>query len=462
MSKLDSIFENLILKLPHPILTAGATFKSWQLDRKRRSGNYNALSAKYDFSKYFDLSWEDSRSYQLQRLRELLVRAYSYVPYYNDITSYALQLEDLDQLRDLPFLTKQQARMAGNGMMNQQERLKPHYVGHTSGSTGTPFEFHWTYDTLRTRYAMRDNFYKFHGCDFDRDRNIRVGGRLFVDVSKTSPPFWIFDRITNQLMFSIYHMSSKTMKSLIDPIERYKPDFVTGYPSGIYLFARFCKEIGYEFFPKAVFTDSETVLDYQRELIEDVWQCPVHDYLGMEAGWVAGQCRQGKYHLSPLTSIVEIIDDEGNPQSPGEIGEIVVTDLVNELMPLIRYRTGDTARWSSTSCGCGWNTPTLERIEGRVDDIVVLPSGRKVGRLDHIFKNARNIRECQIIQEKIDYFVFRVVPDQGYDDTVAQKLLEEAWRRLGEDVTIEIQLVDEIERTSRGKFRSVISKVKID
>jgi len=245
----------------------------------------------------------------------------------------------------------------------------------------------------------------------------------------------------------------------VEALEKYRPRWVTGYPSAVYLLARGCRTLGSSYRPLGVFTDSETVLDPHREEVRNAWGCSIHDYYGMEVGWVAGQCKLGKYHLSPLTSVVELLDEEGRPVEPGQLGELVVTDLTNPLMPLIRYRTGDMAVWSERPCPCGWNTPTLERIEGRRDDIVTLPDGRKIGRLDHILKTATAIREAQLVQEALDRFVLRLVPDVGYSEEVERTILEEARMRLGTDVTIVIRQVPAIEKSARGKHRSVVSKV---
>jgi len=447
--------EQLVLNLPHPLREAAANFKSWQLNRLRRGGDWAAYLAANRFQRYFVTSWEELRAEQDRRLAQLLERAIRQVPYYH---AYPL-VKRVDDLGQLPLLAKSQVRAAGTGLYDQVLIRDHHYTGHTSGSTGTPLVFKWTLDTLRTRFAMRDNFYAFYGCHPETEYNIRLGGRLFMPPAQNRPPFWITDRVSRQLMFSLYHMSEAALQSFLPVVNQVQPTFVTGYPSAVHTLAEFCLHEGSAFRPRAVFTDSETVLDYQRDTVRAAWGCEIHDYYGMEAGWLAGQCPQGQYHLSPLTSIVELLDEEDRPQVPGEVGEIVVTDLVNPLMPLIRYRTGDAGIWSSTPCGCGWQTPTLERIEGRMDDVVILPNGRKIGRLDHIFKAASNIRECQIIQETPSEFTFLVVPEEGYSDTIQQKLLAEAYARLGQDVTINIQQVAAIERTSRRKFRSVISKV---
>lgn len=450
--------EQIMLNAPYLVRVLAANIKSWELDRMRRGGDWGTYLNQNRFDRYFQMSWGEIEEEQNRRLRALVTEAVYFVPFYRNQKDRLPDIASRDDLGAFPTLSKFQARQAGQQLLHENLKEKPHYTGHTSGTTGTPFTFKMTLDALRIRYAMRDNFYLFHGCDA-KERSLRLGGRLFMSVSQKHPPFWLVDHITNQLMFSLYHMSDETLELFLDPLATYAPVFVTGYPSAIYTLASFCRRKGFDYRPRAVFTDSETVLDYQREEIEAAWGCPIYDYYGMEAGWLAGQCKQGRYHTSPLTSVIEILDEEGNPVPPGELGEIVVTDLTNPLMPLIRYRTGDVGSWSVEPCDCGWHSPTLDRIVGRLDDIVVLPDGRKIGRLDHIFKTASNIRECQIIQETYEQFIFLLVPDEGYTPEIGKAVLSEAYARLGKDVTITLKIVEKIPRTSMGKFRAVISKV---
>ena len=454
-----NLMEDVALRMPHPLRQLIARYKSYQLDQARRGGDRTDYIQEYGIARYHAQTWDALRKEQDQRLVALLQRAGAHNPYYQQFAAQITQIKTADQLNLLPTVSKAQAHAAGDKLYDTELIQHKHYTGHTSGTTGSPFTFKMTFDALRINYILRDEFYAYHGFNFDKHINLRLGGRLFISTSQKKPPFWIYDSVTRQLMFSLYHMSEANLSAFVKPLLQYRPDFITGYPSSIYQVARFCANNAIDWRPQSVFSDSETVLDYQREAIRTDWGCEIHDSYGMEVGLVAGQCTHGKYHLMPLTSIIEILDDHDQPAQPGEIGELVITALTNQLMPFIRYRTGDAGVWSTKPCTCGWNTPTLDHIEGRMDDIVMLPNGRKIGRLDHIFKTAANIRECQIIQETPSEFTFLLVPEPAYSDSDAEALLREAQLRLGNDITIEIQIVDTIPRTSRGKFRSVISKV---
>jgi phenylacetate-CoA ligase len=132
-------------------------------------------------------------------------------------------------------------------------------------------------------------------------------------------------------------------------------------------------------------------------------------------------------------------------------------------MPLIRYAVGDRARLAPDSslrggraCGCGRGLPILEAIEGRSDDVVITPDGRRVGRFDPVFKADLPIREAQIVQEAPDRLVVRVVPAPGWAPEQAEDLARRVRMRVGDAVAVAVEPVERIPRTKAGKFRAVV------
>jgi len=170
------------------------------------------------------------------------------------------------------------------------------------------------------------------------------------------------------------------------------------------------------------------------------------------------QCERGSYHVHPDYGVLEVIRDDGEPARPGESGEIVCTSFMNAAFPLLRYRLGDCAVAGESGCACGRSFPVLHEIVGRVDDLVVTPDGRRVGRLDPVFKGRRTIREAQIVQESATEIVVRVVPGPGYGDEDGASVVAELEARLGPEMKITVLRVPEIERTAGGKFRSVVNR----
>ena len=217
-----------------------------------------------------------------------------------------------------------------------------------------------------------------------------------------------------------------------------------------------------EFDPKVIVTSSETLLEPQRQTITRVFACPVRDQYGSAemAGFIA-ECDRGRYHAaSECYGVVEVVDARGEPVPPGEIGELCLTGFINPAMPLIRYLIGDAARVSTVGCDCGRAGLVIESIEGRMDDVILTPSGRHVGRLDPAFKGVRGVRESQILQTALDRIVVKIVTDETRDFD-PNGLVENLTERLGPDVKIGLlEYVDTIPKESNGKFRSVKSLLR--
>jgi phenylacetate-CoA ligase len=129
-------------------------------------------------------------------------------------------------------------------------------------------------------------------------------------------------------------------------------------------------------------------------------------------------------------------------------------------MPLMRYEIGDDASPAKGACPCGSAHPAVASIVGRTDDAVITPEGRTVGRLDHIFKGLDGVRECQIVQDRIDHITLNVVADGSFGSQGRRLLADNLRERVGSGVQIDIVNVESIPRTTRGKFKGVISLVQ--
>lgn len=167
------------------------------------------------------------------------------------------------------------------------------------------------------------------------------------------------------------------------------------------------------------------------------------------------------YMLWPEAGVVEIFGDfEDHSTSAGEAGRMICTGLLNRAMPLIRYEVGDRGCLGGTNCGCGRHLSILQGVEGRIDDVLLTPDGRMVGRLDPVFKADLPILEAQIVQEAINFIVVKVVAKEAFGPNEEQDLIQRIKQRMGNDVCVTVEIVKEIPRAKNGKFKAVISKVK--
>jgi phenylacetate-CoA ligase len=246
----------------------------------------------------------------------------------------------------------------------------------------------------------------------------------------------------------------------VKSLTEFGPDLIDAYPSSIEPLARFVLERGIRSIrPRAIITSSETLSPEVRAIVSEAFEAPVFDHYGAaEMAAFITQCQHGSYHPNPEFGIVEILQDD-RPVLPGETGEIVATGFINPVMPLIRYRTGDLAVVSDRACACGRAFGVIDRIVGRLDDVVVTPEGRRIGRLDPIFKCVSSLREARVLQDGEDHVTIEVVVAHGLPDAERRELVHQASLRLGPSMRVDVAIVDAIPRTRAGKLRMVENRV---
>jgi phenylacetate-CoA ligase len=181
------------------------------------------------------------------------------------------------------------------------------------------------------------------------------------------------------------------------------------------------------------------------------------DHYGQNEGVaMAMECLHGKMHIIPEAGIWEILREDGSVCAPGETGEIVGTSLINDAMPLIRYRTGDYAAWAKDqSCSCGNQQPIISSLEGRVDDYLIAVDGRKIGRLSSAFSKRSTIHSAQIVQDSPGHAYLLIRPGEGYRPSDAISVRDDILERIG-DFDFEILTAPQLLKTPQGKTVLVV------
>jgi phenylacetate-CoA ligase len=236
---------------------------------------------------------------------------------------------------------------------------------------------------------------------------------------------------------------------------------MTGYAMSNFFLARFFEESKLEVPPlKAVITSSEKLTNEMRETFQRVYQCNTYDsWSGVEACGLVSECEHGSLHISPDLGIIELIDEQGAPIKPGEVGEVVCTGLINYDQPLIRYRIGDRMRLGEEKCECGREMPVIAEIIGRMEDTVIGKDGREIVRFHGIFINLPNLIEAQVIQWDESTIEIKIVTNGKWTAQETEVIQKRMLSQLGE-VNVEIHEVESIPRNANGKFQAVISHLK--
>ncbi|MGD8457756.1 MAG: AMP-binding protein, partial [Anaerolineales bacterium] len=406
--------------------------------------------------------WESRQEEQLARILHL---AATQVPYYRNMWTKRRKNGDKaswEILSNWPILHKDTLRTHPQEFLADAYQKQRLVKETTSGTTGTPLTLWTTQKAVRQWYALCEARWRgWYGLS-RQDRWGIFGGQMIVPFSKRRPPFWVWNAGMKQLYLSSYHLRPQNIPHYINAICKHNLVYLLGYASSLYSLALFTLEQKLSVPSlKIVISNAEPLYPHQRKVISEVFQCPVYDTYGQsENVCAASECLSGNLHLWPEVGLIENMDDNEDVLLPaGKTGRLICTGFLNQAMPLIRYEVGDLGRLSKkTSCSCGRNLPILKAIEGRMDDVLLTQDGRRIGRLDLVFKANIPIREAQIIQETINRIRVKYVPANGFNQKHANELTPLLRDRLG-DMEIILENVDSIPRTEAGKFQAVISRL---
>ncbi|MEP7353427.1 MAG: AMP-binding protein [Acidobacteriota bacterium] len=451
-------------KLPPSLRSVAASAHGYYLRGLRYSRETERLVRQaIEQEQWTQAEWAD---WQQQRTADLLRHARLHVPYYRNY--WAEQRRNgnqtsWDYLENWPILEKSVLRKTPRAFVADECKDKLFLI-QTSGTTGTPLQLWQSKKALIEWYALVEaRSRRWYGVT-GQDRWAILGGKLVAPVQQRRPPYWVWNAGMRQLYLSSYHISPQSTAAYVAALQDYRVKYLWGYTSSLYSIAQgmLAQKIKAPEL-KVVITNAEPLHDYQREVMEAAFRCPVRETYGMaEMAVAAGECEHGSLHLWPSVGLVEVLDGE-RKLAAREIGDLVCTGLINADMPLVRYRVRDRGALAptGTECACGRSLPMLKALEGRTDDLIYASDGRSFGRLDPILKGTLPIRELQFVQEELDAVQVKYVPADGFSSQTEIELTHRIRQYLG-DFTVRMVAVDRIERSANGKFRQVVCLLPAD
>ncbi|MEM8961605.1 MAG: glycosyltransferase [Acidobacteriota bacterium] len=446
--------------LPAPLRGFAASVHGARLRRRRYGADTESLVAAARERE----SWSADRwrSYSEARLATALDHAARRVPYYRAAWQERRRRGDRSSWQVLahwPVLRKAEVRAHAEALV--ADDAGPRFPEHTSGTTGTPLQVWWDHEAIRQWYALFEARIRgWHGLS-RHDRWAMLGGQLVVPPERRRPPYWVWNAPMRQLYMSSYHLAPSTIEACVGALARHQVRYLLGYASSLTSLATLAIEAGIET-PRleCAISNGEPLYDDQRAVIQQAFGGPVIDTFGMaELVCAASECRYGTLHLWPEVGWPEILDADDQPCPTGTSGRLIATGLLNRAMPLIRYDTENRAVLATdSSCECGRELPALARVEGRNDDLVVTPDGRRIGRLDPVFKTDLPILEAQIVQDAVDHVRIRAVPARDFTVRDGERLQARARARLGPSMRVSLDITPQIPRGRGGKFRAVVRR----
>lgn len=413
-----------------------------------------------------DWSLNERSDWQRRKLLSLLKLAQTGTEHYAAVLPHLDELESLESLDALlhriPVLEKESLRKHPNSFRNQH--VKEALVTSTSGSTGSPMRFGHDSLSIQRRFAFMHDHLRMAGVATE-DPKVRLSGRILCTVGEYQRRPWLYNPAEKQLFLSSYHLDAAHASIIAKRITKMAPTLMDGYPSGVLEVLRLLKKEKSALHSlKAIITTAETLHPDMRMELEDLSGVPVMDYYAASEGVpFIQQCRFGTYHVRWQSGLFEV--DNGEHVGLDGSGELVCTSFVQDRTPLIRYRTGDLVQGMrqlpATPCACGLNTPTVESVLGRVEDMIRTRDGRALGMFTYrTLKHIDGLRETQVIQHDYADFEVNGTIREGFDALELQEMIRASFERaLGYPITLRFNLVDQIPRGANGKVRLVISKI---
>jgi phenylacetate-CoA ligase len=289
-----------------------------------------------------------------------------------------------------------------------------------------------------------------------------------VELSKTDWVKTVRDRLVNQLVLNAFAMSPERMDGYLDALESFRPRCIYGYASSVALLVAHARERGRRLrLPelRVVCTTGEPLYDHQRALLTDVFGVPVANEFGSrDIGFTAHETPHGQMLLMSESIILEVLDADGLPVRPGETGEAVMTGLCSEAQPFIRYRTGDMVRMSPEPDKDGRGLHVIAEVLGRQTDFLVRSDGTIMHALAGIYvlRAVEGVGEFKLIQHDTRNLEVLVVPNARWRVEMTQAIDAGLRQRLGDDVRVDVKLVDDIPPEASGKHRYVVSHVRLE
>ena len=438
-----------------------AVYPLWTL---RAHPSYLSYHRRFERQQY--LSKQSLEALQLRQLQLLVHYAYRYCPYYrmrmDRLSITPLDIRALSDMSLLPVLTKQAIQDYGMDLVSRKVPENKRLPNRTGGSTGSPLHFWVDRERFDSRRASTDRHNAWAGLR-PGDWYAHLWGAR-IDTENTSGVSHLGLRqklLYRNLTLNTSSVSQADLDEFTALLRKYRPRHLLAYAQSAVFFAQYCRkndirDIHFE----SIITTAEMLREDQRVLLEETFSGKIFNRYGCrEVSVIASECEYHTgLHVNADALYVEI---EKQPDLPFGSGRVLVTDMLNRSMPLIRYEIGDVAAWAEQqNCPCGRNLPILSSIEGRVTDFIYLPDGRSVSgpALTLVISDMQDIRQAQFVQRQNGSVALHVVPGNGFSNETISALRQRLAPYLRNQVSFEVIQVNEIRQEASGKYRFVISE----
>ncbi|MGB4626525.1 MAG: hypothetical protein WBI36_01770 [Erysipelotrichaceae bacterium] len=436
--------------------------KRYRLHKERR-----ILPILNELEKNQYLTCEEIENLQKTKLSNILKIAVDNVPYYDYLKKESAEIfsdgiSSKQMLDKFPVLTKKIIIDNYKSLINPrcQNKVIKNYSG---GSTGKPVKL--LQDSVMRDYGLAatirsdrwagwefgSSVFKFWGASRDQSAHLKEKAKRFL---------------FNEYVFDAFGWDKDTIKTIYKLMKKEKPEIIIAYASALYFYVDTVIQMGLKpnHVPKGIITSADMLYDWQRKEIEEYFNCKVFNRYGCrELGLISCECKEHNgMHISSDRIYLEVVDDNNQPVPDGCAGRILITDLTNTAMPIIRYEIGDIGTISKQrTCKCGRGLPKLESIQGRITDYIVSSDGKYVSgtALTTVVPQLNNVQQIQIIQKEKGKVLTKVVKGANYSKQDELNIETVLKKYLGIDMIIEIEYVSSLLNEKSGKYRFVVNEM---
>ena len=405
---------------------------------------------------------------RLSKLDETMLHATRTVPAYRHLEGmWSSDGGPEERLRLFPLVSKAQIKDALGHFVSVKSTSNALLPMHTGGSTAEPMRFYLGRGVTRPREAAYIADFQTRIGGIGQDMVLSMRGRSVVGVDRDDR-YWMLEPIKNQLILSSDHLEPQWMHHYTNALRHFKPRVVEAFPSSLYPLARWLEEHPLPEFTervRGVLLYSEIVLDHQMELFRRVFPCPILKHYGHSERVLMAASKPGddNYHFWPLYGHFELLDLNGNPVSqPGEMGEIVGTSFDNQVMPFIRYRTGDYAVLEKARNSSGY--PVCRSIEGRWQEFIVCRDNRLISITTlgaaH-FESLAMARDIQFEQSEPGLLVLKIVIEGPLTDQLQRAVKNAVEDKTQGGCTLEVIKVEAIPKLASRKKQMILQHVDL-
>lgn len=447
--KIPSIYY----KLPRPLQNLACSYeglrRKWSLYDKYT----NHFLMQYEQRK----GWDNNQicEYRDHKLQIMVKHAYNTVPYYRRIFNEGGinpdSIKNIDDLKILPILTKDIINTHKDELISTNLPKGKIINGETGGTTGNSMTIKMTLQNICEQKAVWQRYYKSLGIPINT-WHAMMTHRMIMSPSQKDTKYWRYNYPGKQIFFSPFHLNEETFLSYYQTLIKNKIQWIVGFPNRIMLFASMMLErnLSLNGQIKFITTGAESLLGYQKEIITKAFGVIPYQHYGLTEG-VANFSEDINHiiHIDEDYSCVELLPEDNHYK-------VIGTSLNNFVMPLLRYDTKDTVTYHITANG----KRIIDSIDGRTEDYISLPDGRKITSIGLAFHGTLGIREMQFYQHSDYSITMYIVKGVGNFQSDVQKVIEYVKNILGNEISFDIKYTNEIPHTKSGKKRLVISELK--